>query len=433
LIVDHSAINRRVLMEQLLSWGMRADSSGSSSEAFQVLREAVKEGDPYQIALIDDQMPGIQGESLGRSIKGELEIKDTVLLLLTSLGQRGDAQRVLDLGFSAYLNRPIRQSELMDALATVWLAHLHGETVGLVTRHTIAESRETSALLGGARTLDLGARILVAEDNQVNQQVALEILRGFNCKVTMASDGDEALQRATENDYDVIFMDCQMPIMNGYEATAEIRKAHGPDKHVPIIAMTAHAMKGDRERCLAAGMDDYVSKPIDPESVLQVLYRWLPEDMVSRGSEEPPPAPPAPVEPRPAVPLPVLDLHQAMCLTGGKANIFKRVAVVFLQHMPQRIQELEDAIEHGDIAETTRLAHSIQGAAASLSGRRVQETAQRLEIQSRDGSLDNAPELFKILQKEFDDLRQALETVDVEKEWTEMAGAGTDSADSSLN
>ncbi|MCC6142740.1 MAG: response regulator [Candidatus Hydrogenedentes bacterium] len=416
LIVDHSGLNRQVLLEQVTSWSMRADSVGSSSEALKFLREAAANGTPYNITLIDDQMPGVRGESLGRTIKSEPEIRDTKLVLLTALGQRGDAQRVLELGFSAYLTRPIRQSELMDALASLWSAHLRGERLGLITRHTVAEQRR-SGDVRETTLLALKARILVAEDNQVNQQVALEILQNFGCQVTLAGDGAEAVEYHRSNAYDLIFMDCRMPGLNGYEATEEIRRQEGLERHTPIIAMTAQAMKGDRERCLAAGMDDYISKPVDPERILSVLRRWIPahEDTETR---------PEPDE------LPskladdhhhgtngngqVFDCRQALKVTGGKMPMFHRIATVFLTHMPHRIQELERAIEASDEAEIYRLAHSIQGASASIGGHRLWRVALDIETVGPHSSPTELRELFTRLGEEYERLRQALESFDWE-------------------
>ncbi|MBI2433973.1 MAG: response regulator [Candidatus Hydrogenedentes bacterium] len=408
LIVDQSGINRRVLYEQLTSWQMRADMVGSSGEALHMLKGAREAGDPYGIALIDDQMPGLRGESLGRTIKSDVELKETLMVLLTSLGQRGEAQRMMELGFSAYLTRPIRQSELMDALATIWSAHLRGETVGLITRYTVAEGRAPE---GGAplrRRLNLGARVLVTDDNDVNQQVAVEILEAYGCVVTVASDGAEAQQLVASREFDVVFMDCQMPNVDGYTATRWIREQQGTHTRTPIIAMTAHAMKGDREKCLAAGMDDYISKPIDPETVLKVLNRWLPNQ--------------APPEQTPVKTLephddhPVLDMKQAMAVTGGRMEMLKRITAVFLKHTPNRIEELRGAVARGDFAEVARLAHAVQGAASSLGGKRVWHIALELEAEAQKKDGTQASFLFQNLCTEFDQLVHHMEHLD----WAEM-------------
>jgi len=414
LIIDHSSVNRKVLMEQVTSWGMRADAVGSSKDAIQHLRNAHDNEEPYQIALIDDQMPGVGGESLARLLTSESYIRaETLLVLLTSLGQRGDAQRMSELGFSAYLTRPIRQSELMDVLATIWSAHLSGEEMGLVTRHTVAESRETTRPAEAELQYALGARVLVAEDNPVNQQVALEILRSFDCIITVANDGMEAMECMKNGQFDIVFMDCQMPRMDGYTATAEIRKWQEPNLHTPIIAMTAHAMKGDRERCLAAGMDDYISKPIDPAAILRVLRRWLPEDLSGKTKTEPkePASKPTPAEEL-QEPAPVLSLHQALWVTGGKVPMFRRIATVLLQHMPNRVEELKLAVEQKNLEEITRIAHSITGASASVGGERLRQAALRMEMQGRQGSQEGLPGMLQSITHEFEQLKTALENID---------------------
>ena len=439
LIVDHSTINRQVLTEQVSTWGMRADATGSSTEALRMLRDAASENAPYLIALIDDQMPGIRGESIGRAIKAEGETRDTLLVLLTSFGQRGDAQRVLDLGFSGYLTRPIRQSELMDALATIWAAHLKDEVIGLVTRHTIAEARKGDAVREAASVPKLGASVLVVEDNYVNQQVASEILQSFDCTITMANNGVEAIGCVQHSSFDIIFMDCQMPLMDGYAATREIRRLQGVHEHTPIIAMTAHAMKGDRERCLSEGMDDYISKPIDLQSVVQVLRRWLPQEAPVGEAEEQEEIPEVEVEapaegrlaPEESGPAKVLDIEAALWVTGGKLRMLERIATVFLKHMPDRIQELRRAVENADIPEITRLAHSIKGATASLGGKRLENAALRLEMYTRNGDTQDIPKLFNTVREELRDLEEALQTFDWEHGAegiapSEMAATGRD-------
>ena len=407
LVVDHSAVNRRVLVEQVRAWGMRAVAAGSSTAALRMLQEAYAKGDPFRMALIDDQMPGMKGEALGRHIKEREDLREVLLLLQTSLGQRGDAQRVLSLGFSAYLTRPIRQSELVDALATVWSAHLRGEDVGLVTRHTVAEQGEQEERRAVRSAVEAGTRILVADDNHVNQQVATEILRGFGCSVTLASDGEEAVRLVRElRCFDLIFMDCQMPNMDGYEATERIRECERGDVHTPIIAMTAHAMHGDRERCIAAGMDDYASKPIDPDAVSRILQRWLRVSEEGAGSTGP--------ADKETDTMAVLDMQQALRVTGGQLDRFRRIADVYLSHMPARMEELGQAVAANDGSEIYRLAHSIQGASASLGGQRVRRAALAIEELTREGTVDGVSSLFDQLQKEFVALQEALRSLNTD-------------------
>jgi len=274
LVVDDNDVNRRMLRGLLDSWGLRCSCCDSAEQARAALRRGVAAGDPYQLALLDFQMPGQDGEQLGRAIKADPEIADTVLIMLTSVGRQGDAKRLETCGFSGYLLKPIRATQLRATMVAVWGAHKQGQTVGLVTRHRLSESKPHEEqtpplLLEGTR-----ARVLVAEDNMVNQKVAVRILERLNCRVDVAANGREALDLLESLSYDMVFMDCQMPELDGYEATQEIRRRQGTGRRIPVIAMTANALQGDRERCLAAGMDDYMSKPVAPAGFREMLDRW---------------------------------------------------------------------------------------------------------------------------------------------------------------
>ncbi len=409
LIVDQSPVNRNLLMEQLNSWGMLADAVGSSAEALKYLRESADEGNPYQICLIDDQMPGIQGESLGRTIKQDEKIKNTILVLLTPFGIRGDAHRLHELGFAGYLVRPIRQSELMDALATIWGAYIRGETPTLVTKYTVLEEREHAK--ESAKVL-FNAEVLLAEDNFVNQQVAIEILKNYGCNITVAVNGHEAIDWVKRRKFDLILMDCEMPLLDGFSAAREIRSLEQPGTHTPIIALTAHAMKGDREKCLSAGMDDYLPKPIEAGKMLEILEKWLVSKKVDKTTLEETP------RPKPTVPeevdisnIPIFDIKRALEITGGKINIVERVAKVFIQHTPGRIEEIEKAYREENYEELLRLVHSFAGAVTSIGARKLAYIVQRVEHNLRSGRVENLDEEITLIKREFGDLKSALEQI----------------------
>jgi signal transduction histidine kinase/CheY-like chemotaxis protein len=276
--VDDNPTSLFVLREQLNSWGLRNDSSGSAEDALKRLRAERSAGDPYQIAILDQQMPVMDGEELGRAIKADAELKDTVLVLLTSVGVQGDAARMKEAGFSAYLTKPARESELLEALTTVWGNHRRALPAQFVTRHSLAEGRATN-LSGEPAQPIFRARVLVVEDNAVNQLVAARLLEKLGCRVDVAANGREAVEMVGLLPYDAIFMDCQMPEMDGFEATQEIRRREGSGPRRPIIAMTANALQGDRERCLDAGMDDYMTKPMRSADLTAALRRHLPKNI----------------------------------------------------------------------------------------------------------------------------------------------------------
>jgi len=270
LIVDDNATNRTILIHQTASWKMIPSEAEDGNRALELLRAAAQH-EPYDIVLMDTHMPGITGFELARTIKGDPSIAAVPLVLMTSFGQRGDGQVAREIGIAAYLTKPVRESQLFDCLVTVldrsgvMSTQSNAATrAKLVTRYALKE-RETMA-----RKL-----ILVAEDNIVNQLVAARQLEKMGYRADMVANGLEAVEALTRIPYDLVLMDCQMPEMDGYEATAAIRLREGQSKHTPIIAMTANAMEGEREKCLAAGMNDYVSKPVKSEELQAVLAHWL--------------------------------------------------------------------------------------------------------------------------------------------------------------
>jgi len=408
LVVDYNMLNQRVLCEQVLSWGMEPEAASTDEEALHILATANAAGKPIHLALITHRMLESDGR-LGRAIKQDPMLKDTVLVLLTSSGQRGDAMRIADLGFAGYLSGPLRHSEFLEALGRVWSAHARGEHIGLVTRHTIAESREYSKDgRTGALEKFIHANVLVAEDNAVNQQVAIEIFKSLGCTAHIASNGEEAVHMHHDGAYDIIFMDCQMPIMDGYAATQAIREQESPGEHIPIIAMTAHALKGDRERCLAAGMDDYVAKPVSPDIILATVMKWFKDS--EKAEEIPAPAPaPEPVDAGVAM---VIDRQRAMETTGGNTAILGRVSKVFLDNVPGEVEQLRANLAQANLEEVRRIAHSIKSASASLGGMRLSDFAFQMELAAKEANATKANELFDLFLREFIDFTNALERID---------------------
>jgi signal transduction histidine kinase/CheY-like chemotaxis protein len=275
MVVNDHEVNRRVLQEQISNWSMKTAACGRADEAIKALRQAHDTGDPYQIVIINHHMPGMDGEKLGRTIKSDPALQETLLVMLTSVGQRGDAKRMTEAGFAAYLVRPIPPSRLLDALSTVWGTWREGISAGLITRHTLAESRPVQSTSDVEMEKPLHPHVLVVEDNEINQKVAVRMLEKLGCSVDVATNGQEAVERIEQRTYDFVLMDCQMPDMDGYEAAAEIRRREAGSRHTTIIATTAYAMEGDREKCLRAGMDDYIAKPIKKEVVFKMINRWV--------------------------------------------------------------------------------------------------------------------------------------------------------------
>ena len=273
LVVDVNATNRTVMTTILNSWGCRFEAAADGETALNLLREAAEQNDPFSIALLEQQMPGIGGRELGRRIKLDPLLKSTMLIMLASLGQRGDAAALNQIGFNGYLAKPIRQSQLYDCIALVLdranqIAEVLTPDVSkrIVTRHTVAESFRHDV------------RILLAEDNMINQKLALSMLTKLGYRVDMVANGQEAVNALESINYDLVLMDCQMPLMGGFEATAIIRDKQSKvlNHDVTIIAVTANAMAKDREECTNAGMNDYLSKPLKRDALAAILEKWLP-------------------------------------------------------------------------------------------------------------------------------------------------------------
>jgi len=267
VIVDDNMTNRKVLMGQLSLCGMEAVCASSADEALSMMRIAASAGRPFEVALLDHQMPGCDGATLGKTILAEPALRGARLILLTSSGQRGDGRMFSELGFAAYLLKPVTHRDLTDCLMMVLGTQAEGwrmATQPIVTRHALRSQRHREA-----------HHILLAEDNLVNQKVACRILEKLGYRVDVAADGQATFEAWQSGRYHAILMDCQMPILDGYETTRKIREQEGDGRHVPIIALTAHAMKGADNECRAAGMDDYLSKPIDKEQLQKILNRWL--------------------------------------------------------------------------------------------------------------------------------------------------------------
>jgi len=267
LVVDDTQSNQKLLLTYLKFWGCEAVAASGPKEGLQLLRQAVEQKKSFDVAILDYMMPELDGQALGRAIMDDADIKNVPLVLLTSWTQRGDAKRAHEAGFAAYLTKPIKYTDLFDCLRTVLgqrsKSDERKERAPIVTRHTLEEAKKKS-------------RILLVEDNLVNQKLALILLDKMGYRVDAVVNGKEALKALEKVPYDMVFMDVQMPEMDGYQATKAIRNPHSRvrNHHVPIIAMTANAMKGDRERCIEVGMDDYIPKPIKPENLQKAIMKF---------------------------------------------------------------------------------------------------------------------------------------------------------------
>ncbi len=429
LVVDDNATNRAVVCHYLTSWGMEVEEAAGGSEALELLRAADAGGRPFRLALLDMQMPEMDGDTLGARIKEDPTLAATPLVLLTSVDRRGEEAALRRSGFAAVLLKPVRRSLLLDTLMDA----LHGEGVGEAEPEAVvtpAMEAETSCL-----------RVLLAEDNAVNRTVAVKALEWLGHQVVAVADGAGAVAAWADGGFDVILMDCQMPVLDGYEATARIRReeeARGRGR-TPIIALTANAMAGDRERCIAAGMDDHLPKPLQRKVLAEMLERWVASEpvMVSVGAPVASLSPrervgvraegvPGPVSSNALPPTPSrgegedsssgrtdcsvpLDFGRLEEIAGGDRDFSRELVTLFLEDTACHLDTLATAIEHGEPEVVREVAHTVKGSASNVGAEPIRGLAYEMEQRGRNRELSGVGALLALMRGELERVREAAE------------------------
>jgi len=403
LCIDDNATSRMILTKTLTGFGCRVSTAESGPEGLELLRSAYRAKAPYQLILLDMQMPGMDGEQTARAIKSDPTSQDIKIIILTSMGERGDVKRLEALGCSAYLHKPVKQKMLSDAIiAVLGYKPPRGGTGRLITRHTLAEQKRQ------------GMRILLAEDNAINQKLAIILLQKAGYSVDAVENGEQVLEKIQREQYNAVLMDVQMPVMDGFEATRRIRQQEAGKGHIPVIAMTAHALKGDRERCIEAGMDDYVSKPLQPQALITAIDRWV------RGKEEEAGAAaetrrdvimfgdtaasaprsngmPAAGEKDESLPM---NIETALPRFNNDRDFLTDMCREFINHLGTRIEVMKTALQTGDVTSLNRHAHSLKGLSANFSANYISSLASELEQQTRQGDVTNAAALIDKINAE---------------------------------
>ena len=378
LIADDNSTNRRILSSLARGWGMRVTAVESGQAALAENEAATRDGVPFRVIVLDACMPRMDGFQVVEQLRQTDKNGHTAILMLTSAGRPGEAARCRQLGIAAYLLKPVLKADLYAAILTV-LGTQQTSAPQLVTRHTLRES---------SRKL----RVLVAEDNAVNQALIVRVLAKLGHASVVATNGKEALSLACSQRFDLVFMDVQMPEMDGLAATEAIRQAEkATGLHLPIIAMTAYAMKGDRERCLQAGMDGYLAKPVrfsDIEAVLAGI---------------------AGVAPPPPAYLPAWRREEALERVDGDENFLQELCQIFLQESPRLLEKLSDAIATNDVEAMQKAAHSLKGELSYLAVPSATQAAKQLEEMGRGKTLAGASDVLSRLQLELQGLRAVIE------------------------
>lgn len=390
--VDDNETNRLLIQRLLESWRCRGVVAKGAREALELLKDAAKAKDPFDAAILDMLMPEMDGEELALKIKSDPDLRDIPLVMLTSLGKRGDAKRLKEIGFSAYLTKPLRPSQLRECLEMVISggSKIDAASTPMVTRHTINEERK------------LRTKILIVEDNTTNQKVALGMLRRLGYGADVAANGLEALNALKKNRYDLVLMDCQMPEMDGFEATALIRdpKSGVLDPKVPIVAMTAGATEEDRKRCLAAGMDDYLSKPMRREQLAEIIRRWCSGE--GSGCERS-------KKPKEEDQLAIFDRSALLERLLGDEELVGVILKEFQKEGMEQIEQLRGALDCNDSEKGRRLAHTLKGSSGNVGAMVLREWALRLEEAMKSGDMDEARKRLRRVEDAFHQFLDAVE------------------------
>ncbi|MEH6579748.1 MAG: response regulator [Amphritea sp.] len=409
LIVDDNATNRRILEEVLVNWAMKPMTAASGAEALAKLEQAQAAGTPYQLMLLDAMMPGMDGFELAQRLRADPQYSAIPIIMLSSVGQAEKTAHLQDKGIARYLTKPVKQSNLLNAILSL---------KGLETQPV-----EPPVPMPDAPPL----HILLAEDGLINQKVATKLLEQRGHSVVIANNGKEAVACFEREPFDLVLMDVQMPEMDGFQATARIRELEsGSPAHLPIIAMTANAMKGDREECLAAGMDDYIPKPIRSQQLYDMIEHVVPGVTVEAAMPEPHSAPPPSSQgsslqdasTQEAVPdsyhpdaCEIFDPEAALERVGGDADTLKELVELFYEEYPKLMAEIHESLAAGDLVALRRAAHTLKGTADVFAAKRTVAAALKLEMMARKGVLESAPDALSELESEVQSLKQALKTL----------------------
>jgi len=404
LVVDDNKTNREILQGQLNFWGCQVKTAVDGPDAIQILYDSYNKNETFQLAVLDMQMPLMDGLTLGTIIKADKKLESVQLVMMTSMGQIGDAKRFKQAGFAAYLIKPVGYSDLFDCLATITAGVSDSmPEKSIITRHSIREQKQKRI------------RILLVEDNMTNQLVATGILKKFGyAGVKTVTNGAKAVKELEENSYDIVLMDIQMPVMDGLEATRVIRRKESESdlEKIPIIAMTAHAMKKDRDKCLAAGMDDYVTKPIDAKLLLEAIERCLTEKREHATSLN--------ISVSTREDVSATDMEQNLTIFDkevlkkrlmGDEKLKETVILSFLEDIPKQMVLLSQYIRMKNSEDAGKQGHKIKGAAANIGAEVFREIASQIEEAGKKGDTDRLAALFPRLEKAFAKLKTQMERV----------------------
>ena len=386
--MDDNAVNRRILREMLTNWQMQPTVVASGAAAIVEMLQAARAGNPFPLVILDGMMPEMDGFMVVEKIREHAELSGATVMMLTSAMPCGAAARCGDLGVASYLTKPVTQSELLDAILVAF---------GDDFKSTQADQAESTG--NGAQPI-ARLRILLAEDNIINRAVASRTLEKLGHTLIHAADGVEAVEAYKENQIDLVLMDIQMPEMDGFEATRAIRQIQAATgRRAPIVAMTAHAMAGDRERCLSGGMDDYISKPMRRDDLFRVLKSVTSNDMKTQNAEN---------EEEPAAEAILNSREELLEQCDGDEDLLAKLVELFQKDTPEIVAAIREAVERSDALALTSSAHKLLSSVGAFGAARARGLAFELEEQGRQSDFNHAAERLERLEEEMDRIYAAL-------------------------
>lgn len=398
LSVDDNETNRELMQQLYKLWGIPHKSVESAKAALVELELAAKQNIPYTMAVLDMHMPEVDGLELCQQIQNIPHLAQIKLIMASSQAQRGDAVKMKVAGFQGYITKPVQQSELFDVLLMV--SGLKEARPDMITRHSATEHAQFKA------------HVLVVEDNPTNQLVIQGLLRALGVTVDLAGNGEEAISALQGiSHHNLVFMDCQMPVLDGYAATAKIRSKSTTilNSAIPIIAMTANAMAGDKQKCLDAGMDDYLSKPIEPEKVIAMLRKWLPDTNEAESETTNIVDEAVAAQNNTYKELVAFDYDDMANRLMNDAELMKSIADMFCQDVVLQIDELKVSIQDNDAAQAAAIMHQIKGASANVGAKALSALALEMELAGKAGSIDELQKNIEQLEHNFNTLKVAME------------------------
>lgn len=410
LVASDNATTRQSVRSLVEPWGMETDEAADSTATLKALRSSADRGHPYDVAILDLQMPDNQGALIVPMIRCDPTLAQTKLIVMTTIHTLDSVQELESMDLSGYLIKPVRASRLFDLLVSVFPDQARSAMSSAVRQATIAPEEGIGYRVSGIReeanTKDLEPpqslpKILLVEDHPVNQLVILNQLQMLGYEADCVDNGKDAIAKLEAQNYDIVLMDCQMPVLDGYQATQELRRREGLHRHTVVIALTAHALAGDREKCLAAGMDDYLSKPVDQEALGAMIQRWVKHTAKPEVKNTPEPSLPSLNE----TPLDLQRLHN---LSRGRVTFQKRLVQAFVDHAQPGLEQIRRALQLNDFVTVEQQAHRIKGASANVGVLLMPDVAAQLERQAREKTLEGATERLQGLERQLEQVKAFL-------------------------